>query len=335
MGDAPGADAVLSVEGLAVDFRRGKDWTRVVDDVSFSIAPGEILGLVGESGSGKSVTSLAVMRLLPPRTSRIANGVASFGGEDLLAVPERRLSDVRGNAMAMIFQEPMTSLNPAFTIGGQIAETVRRHRGVNRREARRRAVEVLELVGIPRPDRTVRSYPHEISGGMRQRVMIAMAIACEPKLLIADEPTTALDVTVQAQVLDVLRSMRDALGMAILFITHDLGVVAELCDRVAVMYAGQIVENADVEALFAEPRHPYTGGLLRSRPGVEVAYEELRPIPGAPPAPGEITTGCRFAPRCPHVIDRCVASDVQMFSTGPRRDSRCIRAPELLVEIRS
>ncbi|HEX7094269.1 MAG TPA: ABC transporter ATP-binding protein [Acidimicrobiales bacterium] len=331
MPDARAAN-LLTVKDLTVDFRTSNGWLTVVDGVSFDIRPGEIVGLVGESGSGKSVTSLALMRLLPPRASRIARGSVMLGDVDLTTLPERRLADLRGNEISMIFQEPMTSLNPAFTIGTQITETVRAHRSVSRAAALRRAIEVLELVGIPRPDRAVRSYPHELSGGMRQRAMIAMAIACEPKLLIADEPTTALDVTVQAQVLDVLRSMRAELGMAILFITHDLGVVAELCDRVAVMYSGQIVESAPVVDLFVSPNHPYSDGLLRSRPTLDGAGMTLRPRPGSPTAPGEITSGCRFAPRCVHATELCVRDDIDMRLTSDERAARCVRIGEWQME---
>src|ERR1700722_19312510 len=244
---------VLRVDGLSVEFRIRGVWTRVIDDVSFAVRRGETLGLVGESGSGKSVTSLAVMRLLPPAASRIPSGQVLLEGRDVLALPRRELEDARGSRMAMIFQEPMTSLNPAFTVGDQIAETVRRHRHVSRREAHRRTLEALGAVGIPNVAQRANAYPHEFSGGMRQRIVMAIALCCEPALLIADEPTTALDVTIQAQVLDLLRELRDRIGMAVLFVTHDLGVVADICDRVVVMYGGRIMEQAGVVDAFHRP----------------------------------------------------------------------------------
>lgn len=284
-------EPLLSVDGLGVEFATATGWTPVLQDVSFDVAAGQLVGLVGESGSGKSVTCSSVLRLLPPRQSRTVAGRIRFQGRDLLTMPSRELEAVRGNDIAMIFQEPMTSLNPVFTVGDQIAEVVRRHRRVNRKAATARAVEVLDLVGIPDAARRIRQYPHEFSGGMRQRVMIAMALACEPKLLIADEPTTALDVTIQAQVLDLIREMAGRFGMGVLFVTHDLGVVADLCTEVVVMYAGQVVERAGTEPLYATPRHPYTAGLLRSVPDVG-GRSELHTIAGSPWA----TTGRRAAP---------------------------------------
>ncbi|MDO1479007.1 ABC transporter ATP-binding protein [Rhodococcus ruber] len=323
-------EPLLSVDGLGVEFATASGWTPVLQDVSFDVAAGQLVGLVGESGSGKSVTCSSVLRLLPPRQSRTVAGRIRFQGRDLLNMPSRELEAVRGNDIAMIFQEPMTSLNPVFTVGDQIAEVVRRHRRVNRKAATARAVEVLDLVGIPDAARRIRQYPHEFSGGMRQRVMIAMALACEPKLLIADEPTTALDVTIQAQVLDLIREMAGRFGMGVLFVTHDLGVVADLCTEVVVMYAGQVVERARTEPLYATPRHPYTAGLLRSVPDVG-GRSELHTIAGSPPPPGSIPVGCRFAPRCPHRADEC-AADVPLLAVGDDRTARCARVTDLLLE---
>ncbi|WP_432794354.1 ABC transporter ATP-binding protein [Rhodococcus ruber] len=323
-------EPLLSVDGLGVEFATASGWTPVLQDVSFDVAAGQLVGLVGESGSGKSVTCSSVLRLLPPRQSRTVAGRIRFQGRDLLNMPSRELEAVRGNDIAMIFQEPMTSLNPVFTVGDQIAEVVRRHRRVNRKAATARAVEVLDLVGIPDAARRIRQYPHEFSGGMRQRVMIAMALACEPKLLIADEPTTALDVTIQAQVLDLIREMAGRFGMGVLFVTHDLGVVADLCTEVVVMYAGQVVERARTEPLYATPRHPYTAGLLRSVPDVG-GRSELHTIAGSPPPPGSIPVGCRFAPRCPHRADEC-AGDVPLLAVGDDRTARCARVTDLILE---
>ncbi|WP_395705435.1 ABC transporter ATP-binding protein [Rhodococcus ruber] len=323
-------EPLLSVDGLGVEFATASGWTPVLQDVSFDVAAGQLVGLVGESGSGKSVTCSSVLRLLPPRQSRTVAGRIRFQGRDLLNMPSRELEAVRGNGIAMIFQEPMTSLNPVFTVGDQIAEVVRRHRRVNRKAATARAVEVLDLVGIPDAARRIRQYPHEFSGGMRQRVMIAMALACEPKLLIADEPTTALDVTIQAQVLDLIREMAGRFGMGVLFVTHDLGVVADLCTEVVVMYAGQVVERARTEPLYATPRHPYTAGLLRSVPDVG-GRSELHTIAGSPPPPGSIPVGCRFAPRCPHRADEC-AADVPLLAVGDDRTARCARVTDLILE---
>jgi oligopeptide/dipeptide ABC transporter ATP-binding protein len=302
----------------------------VVEDVSFTVAPGETLGLVGESGSGKTVTSLSIMQLVPMPPGRFAGGSIEFDGQDLTRLPETQLRRLRGNDIAMVFQESMTSLNPAFTIGDQIAESVRVHRGLGRRAALDRAVEVLDLVGIPSPRERVHAYPHEFSGGMRQRAAIAMALACEPRLLIADEPTTALDVTVQAQVLALLRDLQQRFGMAMLFITHNLGVVADICDRVAVMYAGQIVEVADVDALFARPAHPYTAGLLRAMPQLGRRGERLAVIPGVPPMPWAMPAGCRFHPRCPHEEPACQAAAPALGMLHGERLSRCLRADALV-----
>ena len=302
-------DAVLlEVAGLTVDLVTASGWTPVLEDISFDVRRGEVVGLVGESGSGKSVTGLSIMGLLPARQSRVRSGAIRFGGQTLTAASERTLRRLRGDRIAMVFQEPMTSLNPAFTVGDQIAEAVRVHRGSSRKDARERAVEVLELVGIPAARRRIDSYPHEFSGGMRQRVMIAMAISCEPELLICDEPTTALDVTVQAQVLELLKQLRAEFDMGVLLITHDLAVVAETSDRVVTMYAGEVVERADVRSLFARPGHPYTLGLLHSILAEPDAQGELAYIPGRPPELRLRPPACRFAPRCWMAQDVCRTS---------------------------
>ena len=301
------SQAILEVAGLTTVFRTDAGIARAVDGVSFSIAEGETLGLVGESGCGKSVTSLSILRLISEPPGEILGGsTIRFRGRDLLSLPERDMRKVRGNDIAMIFQEPMTSLNPVFTVGEQIAEAVRLHRGASRQEARERAIEMLRLVGIPAPDKRARDYPHQLSGGQRQRVMIAIALCCDPELLIADEPTTALDVTIQAQILDLLVELRERLGMALLLITHDLGVVAQVCDRVAVMYAGRIVEQAPVERIFQDPRHPYTQGLLRAIPQLGRNADRLVTIPGQVPSALAWPTGCRFRLRCPFAWDRCL-----------------------------
>jgi peptide/nickel transport system ATP-binding protein len=325
---------LLSVEGLGIDFLTDRGWVPVVEDVSFSVAAGETLGLVGESGSGKTVSSLAVMQLVPMPPGRFSGGRIVFDGRDLMTLEERTLRTVRGNDIAMVFQESMTSLNPAFTIGDQIAEGVRAHLALPRRAAHDRAVEVLDLVGIPSPRERAGAYPHEFSGGMRQRAAIAMALACEPRLLIADEPTTALDVTVQAQVLELLRTLQQRFGMAMLFITHNLGVVADICDRVAVMYAGQVVEVAGVDDLFASPAHPYTEGLLRAMPQLGRRGERLAVVTGTPPMPWAMPEGCRFHPRCPYAADVCRAAppDLRALAENTGRTSRCVRLGELALE---
>ncbi|MES1931951.1 oligopeptide ABC transporter ATP-binding protein [Salinisphaera shabanensis T35B1] len=322
-------NALLQVDGLSIDFATAHGWANVVNDVSFDIGQHEILGLVGESGSGKTVTGLSILGLVPMPPGRLAKGNVWFGQRDLLQLSERERRDIRGNDISMIFQEPMTSLNPAFTIGDQISETVRRHRGGSRHAARRRAIEVLDLVGIPKAEKRVNDYPHEFSGGMRQRAMIAMALSCEPKLLLADEPTTALDVTIQAQILELLASMRDEIGMSILMITHDLGVVAEICDRVVVMYAGEVVERAPAPALFETPTMPYTEGLLSAMPQLGPAHGKLASIPGHTPEPWNMPAGCRFHPRCPYGKPKCTERPIELRSTGPEQRSRCIRSEEI------
>jgi oligopeptide/dipeptide ABC transporter ATP-binding protein len=292
-----GERPLLEVRDLHTSFATRDGVVRAVDGISFDVDRGEIMGIVGESGCGKSVTSLSVMRLVPP-PGRIESGSITFEGRNLLELRPEQMRSIRGQQLAMIFQQPTSSLNPVWDVGRQIGETLEIHKNMRRREARLRALELLRLVGIPDPERRLKSYPHELSGGMAQRVMIAMALACEPDLLIADEPTTALDVTIQAQILDLLRKLRDELGTAIVLITHDLGVVAEMCDRVAVMYAGEIVEQTDVGRLFRDPRHPYTRGLIGSIPVPGQVEHELAVIPGNVPNLIDLPGGCRFAPRC-------------------------------------
>jgi len=319
--------SLLSIRELSVSFPTSRGRVRVVDGVSYDIAPGEILGLVGESGSGKSITALTIMRLLST-TAKIETGSIRLGEDDLVTLPESRLLDLRGRAMAMIFQEPMTSLNPLFRAGFQIGETLEAHLGLSRSEARKRAIELMRAVGIPSPEIRVDDYPHQLSGGMRQRVMIAMAIACQPRLLIADEPTTALDVTIQAQILRLIRKLRDDTGMGVLLITHDLGVIAGMVDRVVVMYAGQVMEEARVKDLFARPRHPYTRLLLKSVPRVGQKLSRLHQIKGTAPPPTAFPSGCRFHPRCPDAIDRCRAEAPPLTVAQDGRKVRCWRADD-------
>ncbi len=323
MTDSP----LIEIRDLRVTFH-GDDGrtTHAVDAVDLAVANGATLGLVGKSGCGKSVTSLAIMGLLS-KQSAVVTGSIRFDGFDLLEVPDQTLRDLRGNRLAMIFQEPMTSLNPSFTIGDQIIETILRHRGGSKNAARKRAIELLRRVHIPSPERRIDEYPHKLSGGMRQRVMIAMALACDPRLLIADEPTTALDVTLQAQILDLMRELKAASGAAIILITHDLGVVAEVCDEVAVMYAGEIVERAAVDELFASPQHPYTVGLLGSIPRLDRRTSHLATIEGMVPNMANPPPGCRFAARCPFASEACVATSPPLLSLSPGHWSRCIKAP--------
>jgi peptide/nickel transport system ATP-binding protein len=327
-GEPPTSEPLLSVTGLEVRFLAGGAWHPVVEDVGFHIAAGETLGLVGESGCGKTVSSLAVMGLIPSANGRITAGSVLFEGRDLLTINAEELRQVRGDRMAMIFQEPMTSLNPAFTVGRQISLAVRSHRQVSKAQARTRAIEVLDRVGIPDARHRLDDYPHTFSGGMRQRAMIAMALACEPSLLIADEPTTALDVTVQAQILELLRSLKDETGMGMLFVTHDLGVVADICDRVAVMYAGQLVEQAPTDQLFVRPRHPYTEGLLASMPQWSAPGQRLTVIPGRVPPAGRMPGGCRFRSRCSYAEAEC-KEEVTLVAAGADRSVRCVRHEEL------
>ncbi|MQA29139.1 MAG: ATP-binding cassette domain-containing protein [Luteitalea sp.] len=315
------APPLLSVERLTTVFDLPSGATPAVDDVSFEIYPGETLGVVGESGSGKSVTALSIMRLVES-PGRISAGHIRFKGRDLLTLSEREMRSVRGADIALIFQEPMTALNPVFTIGDQIAETLLVHGRATRREARTRAVELLDAVRITDPAAHIKDYPHQLSGGMRQRVLIAMAIACRPSLLIADEPTTALDVTIQAQILDLLRDMKDTLRLSLLLITHDLGVIAGTADRVAVMYAGRIVEHGPVRAIFREPRHPYTQGLLASMPGFGRG-QRLRAIEGSVPVLGAFPTGCTFHPRCPDRFEPCPTAAPADYPVGQDHGARC------------
>jgi oligopeptide/dipeptide ABC transporter ATP-binding protein len=310
------------VRDLVVTIDAEDRTSRPVDGVSFAIAPGRTLGLVGESGCGKSLTALALLRLLPRPVARVERGTVELDGLDLLALDSRALRRVRGDRVAMVFQEPMTSLNPVFSCGEQIAETLRLHRGLSRRESTARAVELLAEVRIPEPARRARQYPHELSGGMRQRVMIAMAVACEPEVLVADEPTTALDVTVQAAILELLDQLQSRRGMAVLHITHDLAVIAERAHEVAVMYAGRIVEQAPVVALFAAPAHPYTLGLLASRPRLGARRDRLPAVPGRVPDPFARPPGCAFHPRCPFAKERCRHEDPVLEPVGGDADHR-------------
>ena len=298
-------EKLLEVRGLKTYFYTEEGVGRAVDDISFDVKQGETLGLVGESGCGKSVSALSIMRLIPEPTGRIEDGQILLGGRNLLELDKEEMCAIRGDEIAMIFQEPMTSLNPVLTCGFQIMEAVLLHQQVSKREGRKRAIEMLKLVGIPAPEQRIDEYPHQLSGGMRQRVMIAMALSCNPGLLIADEPTTALDVTIQAQILDLLKRLQEELHMAILLITHDLGVIAEMADRVAVMYAGKIVEYTTTDRLFANPLHPYTCGLMESIPRLDQPRERLAIIPGMVPDAREFPDGCRFAPRCPLAEETC------------------------------
>jgi oligopeptide/dipeptide ABC transporter ATP-binding protein len=319
--------ALLSVENLGVHFRSSEGVFAAVDGISFSVRRGETLGIVGESGCGKSVTSLAIMGLVPQPAGSIAQGRILFEGEDLAGKSAREMRRIRGNEISMIFQEPMTSLNPVYTVGDQIIEAIQLHESVSNAEARRRAIEMLGLVRIPNPESRVDEYPHQMSGGMRQRVMIALALACHPKLLIADEPTTALDVTIQAQILDLMRDLRDRTGTATILITHDLGVVAEVVHRVVVMYAGRIVEEAPVEDLFTNPQHPYTLGLLGSIPKLHLEEEQLATIEGTVPNPYDMPSGCKFNPRCPFSDDRCRSEVPPLAELAPGHRAACWRAP--------
>lgn len=299
-----GSELLLEVEGLSVDLPTEGGYVRVLDDVSFSIHRGEMVGLAGESGSGKTMTALAVMGLLPTRKPR-AEGRILLEGRDLLALPRRELQGIRGSQVSMVFQEPMTSLHPAYTIGEQIAETVRRHLKVDRKSARRRAAELLDIVGIPNPEDRIGHYSFEFSGGMQQRAMLAMALACGPKLIIADEPTTALDVTIQAQIVELLQDLQQQFGMAVLFVTHDLGLLSQLSETLMIMYAGQIVEVAPTETILRRPRHPYADVLIQAAPHPDQRGGRLPVVPGAPPRPGRYPEGCRFAPRCAYAVDAC------------------------------
>lgn len=309
--------ALLDIQELKTYFYTENGVVPSVDGVTFQLKKGETIGIVGESGSGKSVTSLSIMGLVGA-PGKIAGGKILFEGNDLVKASKKEMRRIRGNEIAMIFQEPLTSLNPVFTVGFQVAEAIRLHQQVSKEEAKQKGIELLKKVGIPRPDKVYSSYPHSLSGGMRQRVMIAMALSCNPKLLIADEPTTALDVTIQAQILHLMRELIKENGTSIILITHDLGVVAEMVDRVIVMYAGQVVEQTDVFTLFKKPRHPYTLGLLKSTPKIHELKDELESIEGTVPNPSNMPKGCRFHPRCPYAMDKCVtdAPELELINDG-------------------
>ena len=327
-------ERLLAVNDLTVDFLTDKGRVRAVNGVSFSVTRGKTLGVVGESGCGKSVTAMSIMRLIPTPPGRYVGGEIAFEGQDLLRLSNKEMRKIRGNHISMIFQEPMTSLNPVFTVGQQIIEAIQTHQHRSKTESREKAIEMLRLVGIPSPEERIDVFPHQLSGGMRQRIMIAMALACEPKLLIADEPTTALDVTIQAQILKLLRRLQSELGMSIIFITHDLGVVAETCDDVQVMYAGRIVEKASVQEIFSSPKHPYTLGLLRSIPGwssedrsdsngTDDTTKRLNTIPGVVPNLLELPQGCAFQDRCDRVTEPCRETEPELVQLEGGREIRC------------
>jgi oligopeptide/dipeptide ABC transporter ATP-binding protein len=319
---------LLEVRSLSTHFFTEEGVIRAVENVTFEIHSGEILGLVGESGCGKSVTGLSILKLIPIPPGKIVSGEILFDGKRLLELEEKEMEKVRGNEISMIFQEPMTSLNPVFSIGDQIMEAILLHQGGSKTEARRRTIEILDRVRIPSPETRIDAYPHQLSGGMRQRAMIAMALSCQPKLLIADEPTTALDVTIQAQVLHLLKEIQREMGMAVMLITHDLGVVAEIADRVAVMYAGRILEYGPIEAIFQQVRHPYTKGLLNSIPLLEEKRKRLNAIPGQVPNPMDLPVGCKFHPRCYLMIEECKKEEPPLFQVNGDHFSRCIRWKE-------
>ncbi len=325
--ESPSNEPLLVVDNLSISFAHAGGETAITRDVSFTVAPGERVGVVGESGCGKSVTGLALLGLLPRRTARV-RGSIHFQGHDLAALSPRQMRRLRGKEISMIFQEPMSALDPVFTVGQQLIETVRGHEKISHKAARERAIEALAEVGIPSPQLRVDEYPYQFSGGMRQRVMIAMALICRPRLIIADEPTTALDVTVQAQITDLLCEMSDTTGTALLFITHDLGVVAETCSRLLTMYAGEIVESAPVDEVLYRPAHPYSSGLLRSLPGLSQRGGTLPFIPGRVPAPNRMPEGCRFQARCPYAIEGCEQRQ-PLASFGAQRQARCWRRHEL------
>lgn len=317
------ADGLLEINNLQTHFFVEKGVVKAVDDVSLQINKSETLGVVGESGSGKSVTATSIMRLVPDPPGKIVGGEINFKGANLLNKSEKEMRHIRGNEISMIFQEPMTSLNPVYTIGDQIGEAIALHQGVNKEEALERTVVMLEKVGIPSPEQRVHEYPHQMSGGMRQRVMIAMALSCNPELLIADEPTTALDVTIQAQILNLMKELRDEFNTAIMLITHDLGVVAEVADEVAVMYAGRVVEQADVKTLFKSPKHPYTVGLIKSIPKIDQKKERLEPIRGVVPDPLEFPEGCKFSNRCDYATEKCRKQEPELEEIVTGHTVRC------------
>ena len=320
----PDAEIVLRVDDLHVRFDIGHELVRAVEGVSFSVRRGEIFGIVGESGCGKSATLRALIGLLPETGANTA-GHVWYDGRDLLDLGERLMRRVRGAEISMVFQDPMTYLNPVLRVSEQIEEALKQHTSLGRAARRARALELMQLVGIALPERRLREYPHQFSGGMRQRVLLAIALACGPKILLADEPTTALDVTIQDQILKLLKQLRDELGMSIVLVSHDLGVIAQMCERVAVMYAGQVVEAGPVRRLIREPRHPYTVGLLNSLPRLDQESRYLVPIPGAPPNLASPPTGCRFAPRCPLALDECRNWETELLEVGERHQARCLR----------
>jgi peptide/nickel transport system ATP-binding protein len=330
MQDRAANEPLLDIRGLKTHFGTEDGMVQAVDGVDIAIHRGETVGVVGESGCGKTVTAMSVLKLIPMPPGRIVGGQVLWRGRDLVPLSPEEMSRIRSKEIAIIFQEPMTSLNPVYTVGEQIAEVVRLHEGLGRRAATDRAIEMLRLVQIPNPERRVRDYPHQFSGGMRQRVMIAMALSCNPQLLIADEPTTALDVTIQAQILDLLQEMKSRLGMAVMLITHAMGVVAETCQRVVVMYAGKVIEEAPVEALFAAPRHPYTQGLIRSIPRIDLAAVQktrLEAIPGVVPSLLNPPPGCRFAARCRHARPECVEAVPPLREVAPGHKVACVLWP--------
>jgi peptide/nickel transport system ATP-binding protein/oligopeptide transport system ATP-binding protein len=322
---------ILEVKNLRTSFFSDEGEVKAVDNVSFNVYAGKTLGIVGESGCGKSVTSLSIMRLIPNPPGRIIGGQILYKGRDLTQLSMNEMRAIRGNEISMIFQEPMTSLNPVFTIGNQISEAIALHQDLSRKEVQNKAVEMLKLVGIPSPERRVHDYPHQLSGGMRQRVMIAMALSCNPQILIADEPTTALDVTIQAQILDLLRDLQARLGMALILITHDLGVIAEMADEVVVMYAGNVVEHAGVKEIFANPKMPYTRGLLNSIPTLskdptgKIKKKRLETIPGIVPNLLHLPQGCRFQERCSYVLDACRQAEPELRTVAEGHQIRCVR----------
>jgi oligopeptide/dipeptide ABC transporter ATP-binding protein len=323
---------ILEIKNLRLSFGTDEERVEVLSGVSIAIPETKIVGVVGESGCGKTVTALSIMRLIPEPPGRIDGGEVVFDGANLLKFSERDIRAIRGNRISMIFQEPLSSLNPVFTVGEQIGEAIRTHLRVSKKEEINRVIELLRLVGIPSPESRMKSYPHELSGGMCQRVMIAMALSCNPELLIADEPTTALDVTIQAGILELINQLREKIGMSVFLITHDLGIVAEVADEVYVMYAGKIVEHSSTINLFASPRHPYTVGLMNSIPGLHKRGEKLRAIPGVIPSPKDFPKGCRFQDRCPLVVDKCRISEPPLMNVNGHL-SACFRADEVTFEI--
>ncbi|GAA0460359.1 ABC transporter ATP-binding protein [Alkalibacillus silvisoli] len=317
------SEVILELEDLHTHFFTDSGEVPAVDGVSLQLHKGEVVGVVGESGCGKSVTSLSIMQLVPKPPGEIVSGNINFKGENLAQATEKRMRQIRGNEIAMIFQEPMTSLDPLYTIGDQLIEAIRMHRKMSKKEAKTKAIDMLNIVGIPRASEVVDEYPHQLSGGMRQRVMIAMAMSCDPEVLIADEPTTALDVTIQAQILDLMRDLNKEHNTGILLITHDLGVVAEMCDRVVVMYAGQVVEEGTVREILKDPKHPYTKGLIKSLPKIHEKEQKLYSIPGTVPKVSMEQVGCRFAPRCEYAFDRCYNENPSLYVTDKARQNRC------------